>query len=46
MSEELAPLLKNIYVGETFRRSEVSSVEQLIKAKLSEQALCNGKSRC
>ncbi|ARU64791.1 outer membrane protein assembly factor BamA [Histophilus somni] len=43
MSEELAPLLKKIYVGETFRRSEVSSVEQLIKAKLSEQGYATAK---
>ncbi|STO53733.1 surface antigen (D15) [Canicola haemoglobinophilus] len=37
MSEELSPLLKQIYVGDTFRRSDITNVEQLIKAKLGEQ---------
>lgn len=37
MADELSPLLKKIYVGDTFRRSDITNVEQLIKAKLGEQ---------
>ncbi|MBN6710546.1 outer membrane protein assembly factor BamA [Haemophilus haemoglobinophilus] len=37
MADELSPLLKKIYVGDTFRRSDITNVEQLIKEKLGEQ---------
>lgn len=37
MSDELQPLLKQIRVGETFRRADVADVEESIKAKLGER---------
>ncbi|QLB12634.1 Beta-barrel assembly machine subunit BamA [Bisgaardia hudsonensis] len=37
IADELSPLLKNIYIGDTFNRSDVANVENLIKAKLGEQ---------
>lgn len=37
MSEELQPLLKQIRVGEAFRRADVADVEESIKAKLGER---------
>ncbi len=37
MAEQLAPLLKQIHVGEEFRRSDVQLVEESIKATLGER---------
>ncbi|WP_109103907.1 outer membrane protein assembly factor BamA [Aggregatibacter segnis] len=37
MAEQLAPLLKQIHVGEEFRRSDVLLVEESIKATLGER---------
>ena len=37
MAEQLAPLLKQIHVGEAFRRSDVQLVEESIKATLGER---------
>ena len=37
MAEKLAPLLKQIHVGEAFRRSDVQLVEESIKATLGER---------
>ncbi|MGQ0286966.1 outer membrane protein assembly factor BamA [Pasteurellaceae bacterium 22721_9_1] len=37
MQDELAPLLKGIRLNDEFRRSEISAVENDIKAKLAEQ---------
>ncbi|MGP1572839.1 outer membrane protein assembly factor BamA [Aggregatibacter segnis] len=37
MAEKLAPLLKQIHVGEEFRRSDVQLVEESIKATLGER---------
>ncbi|MCK3658658.1 outer membrane protein assembly factor BamA [Pasteurellaceae bacterium Pebbles2] len=37
MQAELSPLLKDIRLNDTFRRSEIATVEENIKAKLAEQ---------
>lgn len=37
MSAEIAPLLKNIHLGEAFNRSNMLHLESLIKTKLGEQ---------
>ena len=37
MAEQLAPLLKQVHVGEAFRRSDVQLVEESIKATLGER---------
>ena len=37
MAAELAPLLSQIRIGDTFRRSDVTAVEENIKAKLGER---------
>lgn len=36
LSNELSPLLSNLYLNETFKRSDVKAVEEAIKAKLGE----------
>lgn len=43
MSDELVPLLQQIRLNETFRRSDVTYVEQQIKAKLGEQGYANAQ---
>lgn len=37
MEAELAPLLAQIHVGDTFRRSDITAVEESIKTKLGER---------
>ena len=37
MKDELAPLLNQIRIGDTFRRSDISAVENSIKSKLGER---------
>lgn len=43
MSEALTPLLKQIYIDDTFRRSDVVSVEESIKSTLGEQGYANAQ---
>ncbi|MFZ7175096.1 outer membrane protein assembly factor BamA [[Pasteurella] aerogenes] len=43
MSEALAPLLKQIYIDDTFRRSDVVSVEESIKSTLGKQGYANAQ---
>lgn len=43
MSEELAPLLRQIRLNETFRRSDLKAVEEQIKSKLGEQGYANAQ---
>ncbi|AAU38531.1 outer membrane protein assembly factor BamA [[Mannheimia] succiniciproducens] len=41
MQDELQPILKTIHVGEMYRRGELQSVEEQIKAKLGERGYAN-----
>lgn len=43
MQDELAPLLKGVRLNDTFRRSEVTGVEESIKAKLAEQGYASAQ---
>lgn len=43
MSEALTPLLKQIYIDDTFRRSDVTSVEESIKSTLGEQGYASAQ---